>query len=281
MPITKPSLPRFGSGQHKHTDTVEFLSPGVLISYRARAAGGYPTPAMKLAINQSAIQARNIVRIANDMIAKVVLLRRPESKLFRDTMARHMNLIAGDLGLALLTNNEVDKPFSMSDVFTHDRRWVLEKLRQMILSLSYHLNTGVYLIDMDTALRTVQSGATIALGTATVADGYVYQRGSQTGVSGLLCGFRNGEIHIDFNDFPNYSLNSCARIIIHEAAHKFVGVGDTYYAKDGANYPPSLENCINNNADSLAWTAVSLATGAVRMSGVNNHDFNNCPGAAL
>jgi hypothetical protein len=160
-------------------------------------------------------------------------------------------------------------------VVQRDRRWVLEKVRQHFLSLSFHLNTGVYVIDMDTAARTVEGGVNIPVGTSTVADGYVTQHVT----SGCLCGFRNGEIHLDFNDMPNYSLNSCARLIIHEAAHKFLGVDDKEYAKD-ANYPPSMVDCLDN-ADSIAWAAVSLATGSVKMPNTASPHWNQCPGGAL
>ena len=249
----------------------------MLIAFKRRPAGVvYPTLMMKNAVNRAAIQARNIVRIANDMLATVVLLRRPESALFTNTMARHFNLIAGDLGGGLLVDNTVDRPFSFQAVMQHDRRWVLERIREQMLSLSFHLNTGVYLIDMDTAARTVQGGAVIPVGTSIVADGYVHQRGDQ---GKFYCGFRNGEIHVDFNDFPNYSLNSCARVIIHEAAHKYLGIPDHLYAND-VNYPPTLTQCMSN-ADSVAWTAVSLATGSVKLPAGITNDWNHCPGIPL
>jgi len=75
MAFTKPSVklgaPRAGTGNLRHTDTMEFLSPGVLIAYKARPGGGYPDATMKQKVNAAAIQARNIVRIANDELAKV------------------------------------------------------------------------------------------------------------------------------------------------------------------------------------------------------------------
>jgi hypothetical protein len=286
MAFTKPSvklgLPRMGAGKERHTDTNEFLSAGVMIGYKARA--GYPTQTMKDTVNAAAIQARNIVRIANDKIAKVVLLRRPESQLFKDTMAKHFRLIDGDLAGGLLKDNIVDKPFSPKAVFVHDRRWVLEKIRQMMLSLSFHLNTGVYLIDQDTATRDVYSGAKGAVGLAPYSGwvGYVHPRGPQKGIRSAICGFRNGEIHIDFPTLTTYTLNTNACIIIHEAAHKFLGMkGDIY--GDNSLYPPALQKHDGalDNADSIAWTAVSLATGAVRMLAHDGPDFSNCPGVPL
>jgi hypothetical protein len=279
MAFTKPTvalnLPRLHGGKHRYTDTMDILAAGVTIGYKARPSGTtYPTTAMKDAVRKAAIQARNIVRIANDEMAKVVILRQKESAVFTETMKTHFTLVAGDTAGGMLKDNVVNKKFSFGAVFEKDRRWVLEKIRQMMLSLSFHLNTGIYVIDMDTANRTVEGGNKINKGDADEADGYVTQH--VTG--GCLCGFRNGEIHIDFNDFPKYTLNSCARIIVHEAAHKYLGVDDKGYAYEGT-YPPSLAQALDN-ADSIAWAAVSLATGAVRMKPGSN-DFNNCPGAAL
>lgn len=283
-PSVKLGLGRMGLGTDRYTDTNEFLSAGVLIAYRKRPGVAYPTQQMKDAVNAAAIQARNIVRIANDTLAKVLLLRRPESQLFQDTMAKHFKLRAGDLAGGLLKDNIVDKPFSPKALFVLDRRWVLERIRQNMLSLSFHLNTGVYLIDQDTATRDVFNGVQQHVGLAPYSGfvGYVHPRGAQQGVRSALCGFRNGEIHIDFQSFLNYSLNTNACIIIHEAAHKFVGImGDIY--GDNPNYPPDLQKKGGSleNADSLAWTAISLATGAVRMPTHNSGDFTSCPGGPL
>ena len=282
MPFTKLSsvidLPRFGSnGPHRYTDTNEFLSPGVLLAYKARA--GHPTMAMKTTIQNAAVQARNIVRIANDEMAKVVIMRRNESATFTATMERHFNLKAnGDTAGGWLEDNVIDKPFKLGAIFKKDRRWVLEQIRQKMLSLSFHLNTGVYLIEIDAAGRNVDGGQLVPAGTAETdtTRGYVYRWGA----GAPICGFRNGEIHIAFEKFPTHSLNSGARIIIHEAAHKYLDVKDTYYAWH-PNYPPSLRECLEDNADSFAWAAVSLATGAVRMASDVSPDGQNCPGARL
>jgi hypothetical protein len=272
-------LPRLGGGNQRYTDTNEFLSPGVQIAYHARPTGTvYPLLAVKTAINRAAIQARNIVRIANDEMAKVVIQRRNESAVFTTAMERHFNLSStGGTAGGLLTDNIVNKPFKVGEVFKHDRRWVLEKIRQKMLSLSFHLNTGIYLIDIDITKRTADGGATIAAGTIDDDEGYTWRYA----LNGFpLCGFRNGEIHIDFDRMPNFSLNAGASLIIHEAGHKFLNDPDTYYAYD-ANYPPSLDDCLKANPDSLAWTAVSLATGTLRMPTAASTDWQQCPGGAL
>lgn len=285
MSFKKPSLffgtPRMGAGNLRHTDTNEFLSPGVLIAYKARPGGGYPTQAMKDTVNAAAIQARNIVRIANDHLARVILLRGSESQLMIDTVAKHYRLIAGDLAGGFLRDNTVDRPFNPKHMFEHDRRWVLNQIREMTLSLSFHLNTGMYLIDQDTLTRDVFDGQQQAVGHAPYNGwvGYVHARAQRASV----CGFRNGEIHVDFNSMLGFSLNTNACIIIHEAAHKYLSIMGDVYGCDPA-YPPPLGSGNNfslGNADSLAWTAVSLATGAVRMQVHNGPDFENCPGGPL
>jgi hypothetical protein len=283
MSFTKPStalnLPRFG-GKERYTDTNEFLSPGVLIAYKARPTGVvFPPLEEKTAMNAAAIQARNIVRIANDVLARVVIQRQDESSLFTSVMARHFNLISGDKADGYLTDNTVNKAFEFGAIFDRDRRWALEQIRQKMLTLSFHLNTGIYLIDLDNEERTSLGGNTVQAGTARPSNsrGYTMLRASG---SNPVCGFRNGEVHVDFAQFPDMSLNSGARLIIHECAHKFLGVADTYYAWH-VNYPPSLQKCLDANADSFAWTAVSLATGALRKDNKGSPDGESCPGGAL
>lgn len=193
---TALNLPRLsGNGTERYTDTNEFLSPGVLVAYKKR--DGYPAKNAKDAVNAAAKQARNIVRIANDELAKVVLQRKKEPAWFTATMERHFNLKAnGDLAGGLLKNNEIDKAFSPKDLFTHDRRWALNRIREGMLSLSFHLNTGVYLIDMDTANRDIKGGAAVPVGTSSRATvrGYVFRWGGDKTFQ--FCGFRNGEVHI-------------------------------------------------------------------------------------
>ena len=280
-PSVKLGLPKMGGGNLRHTDTMEFLSPLVMVSYKTRP--GYPSQAMKDTVNAAAVQARKIVRIANDEIAKVLILRRPESQLFIDTFAKHFRLTDdGDDAGGLLEDNIINKPFSPKAFFRHDRRWVLEKVRRKMLSLSAHLNTGVYLIDQDTAQRDVYDGVQGNVGDAPYSGwvGYVHPRGPQQGIRSAMCGFRNGEIHVDFQSMMGFSLNTNACIIIHEACHKFLGMmGDVY--GDDPNYPPPLQAGALDNCDCVAWTAVSLATGAVRMAQHDGPDFANCPGGAL
>jgi hypothetical protein len=235
---------------------------------------------MEIALDTCAVQARNMVRIANDELTKVVLMRMDESPVFTAIMERHFNLKAnGDTAGGWLTDNVVNKPFAFGDVFKHDRRWALEQIRQKMLSLSFHLNTGIYIIALENRARTVLGGYAVAAGTKKDhVQGYVSPWDNLDGVH--LCGFRNGEIHIDFHRIVNLSLNSGARLIVHEAAHKFLSVKDTYYACE-TNYPPTLRECLDANADSFACTAASLALGRVVMATAASRDEAQCPGGAL
>jgi hypothetical protein len=140
------------------------------------------------------------------------------------------------------------------------------------------------LIDQDTSTRDVFSGQKQTVGHAPYSGwvGYVHFRAPQKGLRSSFCGLETGEIHISFDHFLNYSLNTNACIIIHEAAHKYLGMrGDIY--GDNAAYPPGLEETGGSldNCDSLSWTAVSLATGAVRMQTPASTDFESCPGGPL
>ncbi len=270
------------------TDKMEFLSTGTLIGYKDHGAA-YPTANMKAAIVAGAKQAREIIRDANDQVAAVIMLRRKESAVFQQIMDKHFGLIAGDDAGGYLKDNIVDKKFSLRAIKERDRRWVIEKVREKFLSLSFHLNTGVYLIDVDATNRDIRSGATANPAAADPnEEAYVsYEKGDTDPATwrttnwkgmatGALSGFKNGEIHISFEKLQHYSALSYARVIIHEAAHKYLGVKDHAYAHE-ATYPTlSLVQCLDN-ADSIAWAATSLFCGAVKMgtAGVNP-DWEQC-----
>ena len=138
---------------------MEWLSTGVLIGYKNSPAGAnYPSDAMKASIVDAVDCTCRIMRKANDEFAAVVLLRKKESPLFQQVLDTHFGLIVGDTSGGYISDNEVNKPFSARAVFQKDRRWVLEKIRRNMLSLSFHLNTGVYLIDIDADNRDLKIG---------------------------------------------------------------------------------------------------------------------------
>ena len=252
-----------GTKQEKWTDTIKVLSPGLAISYRARP--GYPTDGQLEAVLAAASSARTIMRKAVREMDRVVFFRRPEGKDFSNIMNCHFGL-ADDRNNGTLVSNIVDKSLSARDIGKKDRRWALNKVREGMLSISFHLNTGMYLIDCDNAARTVKSGAFKgAAGTVSkmTEEGYCTWASWAGLDSGLLSAWRNGEIHVGFKLLHDggYSPEHYARVIIHEAAHKYLGVTDVKYAHEKTDYRRlAFHRCIDN-ADSFAWAALSLHAG--------------------
>lgn len=261
-----------------HTDTMEALGTSVMISYKKRQGGGYPTDAMKAAALAGAKKAQSAIAHANNVCFKVMALRQDEPAILTQVLKSHFGLSdkKTDLGGGLLTKNEKDKSFALSDLGKHDRRWVIETIRERFLHLSFHLNTGVYLIDLDTPNRTMQGGQAFNSATNTHTEANVF---GYTGSNSRSCGYRNGEIHISFANMENYSALSYARVIIHEAVHKYLEIADleydidytdgsvkqhSAYAHDFTYHAQSLGQRLVN-ADCYAWAAVSLFAGRVLM----------------
>jgi hypothetical protein len=162
-----------------------------------------------------------------------------------------------------------------------------------MLSISFHINTGVYLIDIDAANRTihggVQTNAVDPLNAST--HGYVsspkevsinlfgrkfkiLDQGNKP-AEGVFSGIRNGEIHINFNKMHDgsYTHQAVARVIIHEAAHKYWGVDDHKYAWQAGYDNLSIEDLLDN-ADSYAWAALSIEAGHL-IKGTSSRDATN------
>ena len=87
--------------------------------------------------------------------------------------------------------------------------------------------------------------------------------------TGVLSSVKNGQIHISLEKLKNYTELSYARIIIHEAAHRYLGAKDHAYAHEAAYSATPMLHCIDN-ADSLAWAAISLYCGSVKMAAPAN-----------
>lgn len=255
------------------TDKMEVLSPGVLIGYNKNHG---PTAGIKTQIEAGAARARRIMRKANNELASVVMLRQKESTLFTDVMDQHFGLIAGDDAGGFLKNNVVNKKFSLHALAERDRRWALERVRRGMLSISAHLNTGVYLIDSDRDHRDIRVGQLLGapapddteeayVGFAkTSFDATSWRPNAFVQKRDFTCGFTNGEIHLHFKLVPNYTDISLARIIIHEATHKYLGTRDHAYAHEATYGTLNLQDTLEN-ADSFAWAAVSLYCGSVKM----------------
>lgn len=292
---TKASRLDPGTTRDNWTNVKEILNPGLMIAYRARQAGAvYPPEAVRERLIGAAAAARTIMRNALLEMDKVVFFRRKEGQAFSNTMNFHFGLANGR-SPGLPSSNVVDKSFSLRDIGNTDRRWALNKIREGMLSISFHLNTGMYLIDCDNDYRTLKSGTA---GTSKIdrtqqwlsannnwlmdmEEGYATwaryaKAGELTGLEkGLLSAWKNGEIHIAFAALHEcgYSYESIARVIIHEAAHKYLGVADQPncgYAHQAGYDTMSYSKCIDN-ADSYAWAALSLSARNL-IKGVDPHD---------
>ena len=274
----KTGIAPFGAERPRHTDTMEFLAASVLIGYKKRPGEDYPTDAMKAAAVQGAKTAQSAIAKANDILFKVSALRQDEPAILTQVLESHFGLTtnATDLGDGLLSSNKKNKSFALTDLGKHDRRWVIEKIRQRFLHLSFHLNTGVYLIDLDASNRTTQGKQAFSAADNQNTEANVF---GYTGSNSRSCGFRNGEIHINFAATQTYSSLSYARIIIHEAVHKYLEIADleysvtegdgsianhSAYAHDNVYHSQSLQYRLIN-ADCYAWAAVSLYAGRVLM----------------
>ncbi|KPF49546.1 hypothetical protein IP87_18165 [beta proteobacterium AAP121] len=264
-----------GTKQQKWTDTIKILSPGLMIGYRERPGEKYPTTAQRELLLNAASSAREIMRTAVREMDRVVFFRRPEGQAFTNIMNYHFGLATGR-SPGLPATNVVDKSFSLGDLGKTDRRWALNKIRQGMLSISFHLNTGMYLIDIDNSRRTLKSGVAGTPGAN--EEGYATWADFGGFDKGALSAWRNGEIHVAFEMMHSggYSAEHVARVIIHEAAHKYLGVTDKLYCWQGGYDALPFTDCIDN-ADSYAWAALSLNMGFL-LRGIDSHDNKAYPG---
>lgn len=275
----------------KHTDKIRVLSPGVVVAYSSARGDNYPPQNVRDDIVNAAAVARKIMRAAVAKFDKVVFFRRPEGEPFTSIVNYHFGLDAARGGS--LDSNVVDAPLSLKSMRENNRRTVLNKIRMGMLSVSFHLNTGVYLVDIDADNRTIhsgrQTGATDPRNVLT--HGYVSQPKEKSvnlfgqkftilerGTSmqqGLFSGIRNGEIHINFNKMHTggYTHQAAARVIIHEACHKYWGVDDHKYGWEAGYDNLSIEELLDN-ADSYAWAALSIEAGHL-IKGTSSRDSAN------
>lgn len=281
----------------KHTNRVKVLSPGLTISWSD--LGGtrlnYPTAGQKELLLNAASKAREIMRTAVRDMDRVVFFRRPEGQPFTSIMNYHFGLSAARA--AGLASNVVDKKFAFSDIGSNDRRSILNKIRMGMLSISFHLNTGVYIIDNDNDERTIKSGVgggvkgqtSVVNKDATGAvlgfeEGYISHKGCTSFQNrfvrddgseifetkgrphaGVFSAYKNGEIHMSFKYLheQGYTAEDAARVLIHEAAHKYWAVADHAYAHQQAAYRSLTHEEAIDNADSYAWAALSLNAGGL------------------
>ncbi|WP_213958117.1 hypothetical protein [Variovorax sp. dw_954] len=265
------------------TDHMEVMSSKLVLGYKKYpTATNYPTDAMKNAATAGAAKAATIMRKVNDEFAGILMLRSKESTLMQQVLATHFHLRAGEATDLNLKSNVVNKGIGLKAIVEKDRRWVLEKIRQKMLSLSFHLNTGIYLVDIDSSRRDIKAGrvfnpanadqsteASVSAQKATIDD-TTWRATSYKWHDNTIGGYRHGEIHVSLDRLKNYTPISYARIIIHEATHKYFNTDDEAYAHEGTYAGLNLSQTLNN-ADSYAWAAVSLYCGSVKMGAVADY----------
>lgn len=213
-----------------HTNKKELLSARLLIKY---ASDNTPTKAEKKKLVEAAEEAAAIMRAAVWKMDRVVIFKRPESY------------------LAAI----VDEHFRMGGAgeTSTERARHLNKVRAGMLTLSFQLNTGLYLIDVDSLNRPPDSDGDDFVGTR----GYVSKYGPT----------ERGPIHVDFDlAGRSYSARGLARIIIHEASHRFQYTRDVAYNYNRAKFEAMKVDEALNNADSWAYTAVSIESKSVESS---------------
>jgi hypothetical protein len=70
------------------------------------------------------------------------------------------------------------------------------------------------------------------------------------------------EIYMDFGLLRKFNLKQIARVIVHEATHKFAYTGDYAYFSNSGDVSRMLASEALKNADSYAYAAISIKTGS-------------------
>ena len=221
--------------QH-HLNKKEYIGSGVLVKYHKDRP---PNAATKKALIAATQLSARIMRAAVWKMDRVVFFRRDESYLTA-IVNKHFRL--GQPGET-----------------TGERRRYLNKVRQVMLSTSFHLNTGVYLLDIDGGHRRVGSGAPLSaqdLADMPLVEGYV------TTTRGRFIETA-GPIHLGFDLCQQYTARGIARVIIHEATHSFWKTVDVAYSHD-PDYDIMTPDEAVTNADSFAYAALSIEAKAVQ-----------------
>lgn len=108
-----------------------------------------------------------------------------------------------------------------------------------MLSISFHLNTGMYLLDTDAGHRTIVGDNEIDnmndlwAATGTNAQG---KKVLSPQIEAYAQTSTSGPVHVCFELAKTYSALQFARLIVHEASHTFRGTSDVRYAHAGDYY---------------------------------------------
>ena len=272
----------------KHLDKREALSPRLLIKYHSDRP---PDKDTKKKLVEAAGVACSIMRTVVWEVDKVSLFHRDEPALLTRVLDEHF-CFKNDATLAS-TKDAKGK-------FTNEkgRRKGWDFIRRTMLSISFHLNTGMYLLDTDAGHRTIVGdneldGMSDAWSEDYVLDGsgnkqvdpnnpgqhLVAVRKNTAGkkvLGSFIEAYANtgtsGPVHVSFELAKTYSPLQFARLIVHEASHSYRGTSDVKYAWAADYYSQSPYDMVNN-ADSYAYAAVSIGAKTF-------HDYDSLQGAS-
>jgi hypothetical protein len=259
-------------GQEKHLDTRELIAHNLVIKYHHDRP---PTKDVRKRLCAAASMASRVMRSTVWAIDKVALFHVSEPDTLTKILDKHFCLNnAADLASAK-TGKKLDN--------SKKRRAYISKVRSVMLSVSFHLSTGMYLLDVDAGHRTTVGDFHIddmdagwkeatPAGKHAVSkniEGYVQQR-----PKGIM-EKSTGPVHLSFGLAAaphDYSAARLARVIIHEATHSFCRTIDVKYCWDDT-YDAQDPHQMVNNADSFAYAAMSIRAGKVL-------DYNGLANAA-
>jgi hypothetical protein len=273
----------------KHLDKRELIGPGLLIKYHSKRP---PDSNTKRRLSEAAGVACSVMRKTVWEIDKVCLFYRDERDLMSQVLDAHFGFknLTG-LGSARDAKNKLVNA-------TARRKW-LSMIRRNMLSISFHLNTGMYLLDTDAGHRTIVGDNEVDNMAEAWSKDKVYDAQGNEMVdpadpqflllqpktnpqgkrvlSSMIEAYAqtgsSGPVHVSFELAKTYSPLQFARLIVHEASHTFCGTTDVYYAHAKAEYYAEKPQKMTTNADSYAYAAVSIASKTL-------HDYDSLQGAA-
>ena len=221
----------------KYLDKKGFASIDVMIKYHT---GHEPSKETKKSLTKAARLAREIMRSTVWEMDKVFLFRR-DAKLVNAVMNHHFHW--DKLGDTKADKERLSK--------------VKATIRRRMLHTSVMLHGSNYLLDVDASNRTESDGSSMDGTEGYVSPNKVLLQNKK----GTVKVFKNlipaGPIHVDFDLLSTYSLRAFARIVIHEATHRFCDTDDEAYCHEPA-YPGLTPEQCANNADSYAYAALSF-----------------------
>ena len=258
----------------KHLNKRELLSARLLVKYFDKRP---PDAATKKKLIIASGVACNVMLRTVWAIDKVCLFRTDESKVTTEVLDKHFCF--QNRTSVVSTRDSKQKLVNAKN----RRKW-LGEIREIMLSISFHLNTGMYLLDTDAGFRTIVGDNEIDALDQSWSEEEVYDASGnlvadpadptkplmqpKTNVAGkrvlskYIEAYANtstsGPVHVSFELAKTYSPVQFARLIIHEASHTFCGTRDVRYAHASDYYTQRPEDMMWN-ADSYAYAACSIA----------------------